>query len=283
MAKNRLRLGIAGGVVLLLVIVYFASGPFISDMEAKSQTRALHTTGTDLTKIDAFFSNTTIRDANKTDAHSLKLALDVYATKLTDTDSTLAADQDRLDQINRDIDFYSIVTPFQSGKVHTNDSVIRRAKLALNAVAKATAIFRTQVAFEEAWAAADAGYDSAVKAAKNEDITSASDFLQTAVTLLNQCQLLMKDADVPPQFRPAVDAETKVMKDVAGFVDTARANDLPGAVAYLRQLLADSTVVYFDQTAYLNWYSEKFNPILKDYRSNASAVPGFAVTTTKLV
>jgi hypothetical protein len=274
---------LGAGVALILVIAYFVSGPLIAGMESKSQTQALQQTGTDMTKIDAFLSDTGVRDSKKTDAASFKVAIDAYASKLTDTDATLAADQDRLDGINRDIDFYSLFTPFQSSQVHSNDGTIRHAKAALNAVTKAVAIFRTQVAFSDALVGAEANADSADKAAKNQDLTSTTDYYQKAVTELSQCQLLVKDADVAPQFAPLVEAYSKVMKDVAGLADTVRANDGGGALAYLRQLVADDTVIYFDQTAYLNWYSEKIDPIQKEFWRNAVAVPRYVVTTTKLV
>jgi hypothetical protein len=131
--------------------------------------------------------------------------------------------------------------------VHSNDGAIRHAKAALNAVTKAVAIFRTQVAFSDALVGTEANADSADKAAKNQDLTSTTDYYQKAVTELSQCQLLVKDADVAPQFAPLVEAYSKVMKDVAGLADTVRANDGGGALAYLRQLIADDTVIYFDQ------------------------------------
>jgi hypothetical protein len=59
-------------------------------MEPKSQTQALQQTGTDMTKIDAFLSDTGVRDSKKTNAASFKVALGAYASKLTDTDVALA-------------------------------------------------------------------------------------------------------------------------------------------------------------------------------------------------
>lgn len=279
----RLKVAIGAGAILLVVIGWLVSGPLLAGMESSNQTTALQQTGTDMTKLDAFLVDTQVRDSKKTDSASLKVAIDAYQVKLTEADSTLAADQDRLDSLNRDIDFYSIFTPFQSSKVHANDGTIRHAKAALNAVAKAVSIWRTELAFYSALAGAEANADSADRAARNKDLTSTSDYYQKANALLIQCQLLVKDADVPPQFVPLIDAYSKVMKDVAGLADSLRAQDLPGVITYLQQLIADDTVIEFDQSAYLAWYSEKFNPLLKDYRANAVAVPRFVVTTTKLV
>lgn len=283
--SNRLGLKIAlgGGVALLLVVAYFVSGPLFAGMESKSQTQALQQTGTDLTKIDAFLSDTQVRDSKKTDAASFKVAIDAYQAKLTDTAATLASDQDRLDGINRDIDFYALFTPFQSSQVHSNDGTIRHAKAALNAVAKAVGIFRTQEAFYSSMVGAEANADSADKAAKAKDLTSATVYYQKAVSDLGQCTLLVKDADVPPQFAPLVVLLSKVMTDVAGLADTVNANDGLGALKYLQQLIADDAVLTFDQTAYLNWYSAKIDPIQKEFRRNAVAVPRYVVTDTKLV
>jgi hypothetical protein len=282
-SKRVLWLGGGAALALFLIAGYLVAGPLIANAEAKSQTAALQATGTDLTKLDAFLSGTGVRDAKKIDAAAFKAAIDADAVKLTDADSTLATDQDRLDGINRDIDFYSIFTPFQSSQVHANDGTIKHAKKALNAVAKAVAIWRTELAFYSAFVGAEASADSADKAAKNKDLTSTSDYYQKAVNQLTQCQLLLKDADVPPQFAPLVEVYVKIMKDVQRLSDTIRAHDLDGTIAYLEALIADDSVITFDQTAFLDWYSAKFNPILKDYRANAVAVPRFVVTTTKLV
>jgi hypothetical protein len=282
-SRARLWLALGGGGVLFLLIAYLVSGPLIAGAQAKSQTQALQQTGTDMTKIDAFLSDTQVRDAKKTDAAAFKVAVDAYQAKLTDTDATLAADQDRLDAINRDIDFFGLFTPLESGTVHSNDGTIRHAKMALDAVAKGVAITRTELAFSSAFASAESNSESAAKSAKLNDLTSASISLQKAVADLDHCKLLDKDADVPPQYQPLVEAWSKVMTDVAGFADTARANDLNGVIAYLDRLVADSTVIYFDQSAFLAWYSAKFDPLEKAFRANAVAVPRYVVTTTKLV
>jgi hypothetical protein len=274
---------VGGGVVLVLLIAYFVSGPVIANNQTTSQTQALQQTGTDMTKIDAFLSNTDVRDSKKTDAASFKIAIDAYQAKLTDTAATLAADQDRLDGVNRDIDFYSLFTPLQSAKVHQNDATIRHAKAALNAAAKAVGIFRTQEAFASAFVGAEANSDSAGKAARARDLTSATFYYQKAVADLGQCKLLVKDADVPPQFSPVVDLLSKLMTDVAGLTDTVNARDAAGAIRYLQQLIADDSALTFDQEAYLNWYSAKIDPLQKAFRANAVAVPRYVVTTTKLV
>jgi hypothetical protein len=282
---SRLRLWLVrgGAGALAVLVAYLLAGPLISGMEAGNQTAALNATGRDMTKIDAFLNETIVRDSKKTDAVAFKAAVDAFGAKLTDTDATLAADQDRLDRINRDIDFYSIFTPFQSGKVHANDATIRHAKLALEAVAKTVAIGRTEIAFDSAFIAAEVDSEAADKAVTQRDITTASIDYQKAVTDLDQCKVLSADSDVAPQFQPVVVALGKLMTDVAGLSDTIRANDPLGALAYLNRLDQDSTVITFDQQAYLIWYSQKFDPLERTFRSNAVAVPRFSVTTTTLV
>ncbi|GEM_PF-6477950 len=150
-------------------------------------------------------------------------------------------------------------------------------------MAKAVGIFRTQEAFYSSMVGAEANADSADKAAKAKDLTSATVYYQKAVSDLGQCTLLVKDADVPPQFAPLVELLSKVMTDVAGLADTVNANDSLGALKYLQQLVADDAVLTFDQTGYLNWYSVKIDPIQKEFRRNAVAVPRYVVTNTKLV
>ena len=281
--RTRLWLAVGGGVVLLLLVAYFVSGPIISGNQAKSQTQGLQQTGTDLTKIDAFLSNTDIRDTNKTDHVAFKTAIDAYGVKLTDAAGTLAADQDRLDQINRDIDFYSIFTPLQSSQVHANDATIRHAKRALDDFAKFVGIVKTEEAFYSAIVSAEVNAAAADKAARARDITTAAISDQKAVADLDHCKLLVHDADVAPQFAPLVELLSKIMRDVTGIDETVNAQDFPGFLQYLRDLIRDDQALTFDQAAYLAWYSEKFNPILKDFQANAVAVPRYVVTTTKLV
>ncbi len=282
-SRRALWLVLGGGGALLLLVAYLLSGPLISGMEAGNQTDALNATGHDMTKIDAFLSETIVRDSKKTDAVAFKAAVDAYGAKLTDTDATLAADQDRLDRINRDIDFYAIFTPFESGKVHANDATLHHAKVALDAVAKTVAIGRTEIAFDSAFIAAEVDSDAADKAITHKDITTASIDYQKAVNDLDQCRVLSADSDIAPQFQPVVVALGKLMTDVAGLSETIRANDPLGALAYLNRLEQDSTVLTFDQQAYLTWYSQKFDPLERTFRSNAVAVPRFTVTTTTLV
>src|SRR5258708_28601830 len=109
-------------------------------MESSNQTEALNATGRDMTKIDAFINETIVRDAKKTDAVAFKAAVDAYGAKLADTDATLAADQDRLDHINRGIDFYAIFTPFQAARVPANYPTIAHAKAALDTAAEIASI-----------------------------------------------------------------------------------------------------------------------------------------------
>ncbi|HXA41383.1 MAG TPA: hypothetical protein VNV65_00565 [Candidatus Solibacter sp.] len=267
----------------MLLVAYLLSGPLISGWEAGNQTDALNATGRDMTKIDAFLSETIVRDSKKTDAVAFKAAVDVYAAKLTDTDATLAADQDRLDRLNRDIDFYGIFTPFESGKAHANDATIRHAKLALDAVAKAVAIDRTELSFYSAFIAAEVDSEAADKAVTAKDLTAASLNYQKAVNDLDQCKVLSSDSDIAPQFLPVIVALGKLMTDVAGMADTARANDPVGYLGYVQRLIQDSTVITFDQQAYLTWYSQKFDPLERAFRANAVAVPRYTVTTTTLV
>ena len=280
--RRTLAFAIGAGAVVLLV-AYLISGALISGMETHNQTEALNATGRDMTKIDAFISETIVRDAKKTDAVAFKAAVDAYGVKLTDTDATLAADQDRLDHINRDIDFYSIFTPFQAAGVHANDGTIRHAKAALDSVAKIVSIGRTEIAFDSAFIAAEVDSEAADKAVTAKDLTSASINYQKAVNDLDQCKVLSSDSDIAPQFVPVVVALGKLMTDVAGMADTARANDPVGYLGYLQRLVKDSTVITFDQQAFLTWYSQKFDPLERAFRGNAVAVPRYTVTTTTLV
>jgi hypothetical protein len=281
--RRRLWLAVGVGGVLLLLVAYLVSGPLIAGAQAKSQTRSLQHTGSDLTKIDAFLSNTDVRDSNKLDSAGFKAAVDAYNGKLTNAAATLVGDQDRLDQVNRDIDFYSIFTPLQNSTMHSNDATIRHAKRALDDFAKTVGILRTETSFYSAIATAEVDTEAADKAVRNHDLTTASVNDQKAVADLAQCKLLDRDADVPPQFAPLVELYSKIMTDVTGFTESANAQDLVGALQYLQALIRDDQAVHFDQAGYLAWYSQKFNPILTDFRANAGSVPRYVVTSTKLV
>jgi len=144
-------------------------------------------------------------------------------------------------------------------------------------------IVKTQEAFYSAIVSAEVNTDAADKAVRNHDLTTATISDQKAVADLGQCKVLVKDADVPPQFAPLVELYSNVMRDVTGFNESANAQDAPGALQYLRDLIKDDQAVYFDQAAFLAWYSQKFNPLLTDFRANAVAVPRYVVTTTQLV
>jgi hypothetical protein len=282
-SRRRLWLALGGGGVLFLLIAYLVSGPFIAGAQANSQTQALQQTGADLTKIDAFLTNTDVRDVNKLDATALKAVIDSYSTKLTDEAGTLAGDQDRLDQLNRDIDFYSIFAPLEHSTMHSNDATIRHAKRALDDFAKTVGVLRTQMAFLSTWVSADIDIEAADKGVRNHDATTATINDQKAVAELAQCKVFIKDADIPPQFAPVLEMKSKVITDIAGFNESSKALDALGELQYLEALIRDDQAVYFDQAAYLAWYSDKFNPLLKDFRANAVAVPRYVVTTTKLI
>src|SRR5258708_1605828 len=144
-------------------------------------------------------------------------------------------------------------------------------------------IGRTEIAFDSAFIAAEVDSQAADKAATAKDLTAASIDYQKAVNDLDQCKVLSADSDIAPQFLPVVVAYGKLMTDVAGLADTERANDLLGAIGYLHRLIQHSTVITFDQQAYLTWYSQKFDPLERAFRHNAVAVPRYTVTTTTLV
>jgi hypothetical protein len=280
---TRLKLALAGGGLTLLVAVYLVSGVLVATAESKSQLDAVQQTGHDLTKIDAFLGNVSMRDASKTDAAAFKAAIDGYAVKLTDTNALLVTDQDRIDASTNNIDFFAWLTPLQSRQVHSHDATIGHANAALADVARAVAIARTETAFSSAYISAAINSDKGVAAAKKNDYTTATASFQDARNDLSKAQLLVKDADVPPQFAPLVDYYSRLMSDLGGLTGAAQANDVVGAIAYLGQLVADDTALTFDQAGYRAWYSKKIGTIQADFRKHSGHVPHYAPTSTQLV
>jgi hypothetical protein len=280
----RVKLAGAGAGVFALAVLYLVLGVLVANAEVKGQTDALRQTGTDLTKIDAFLSDVSIRDVEKLDAKAFKAALDAYGNKLTDTNATLTADQDRIDSTRNNIEWYGWLTPFESRQVHANDATLNHASAALAPVVKSVAIFRTEYNFYSIFVSADVHSNAAVAAAKKKDLAGASTEFQQARNDLSQAELLAKDADVAPQFGPVVGVYGRMMRDIAGFTSAAQANDGAGAIQYLLQLDADSQEpVTFDQKAFRAWYSKKFDPLEIDFRNHAHNVPRYAVTSTQLV
>jgi hypothetical protein len=278
-----LKAALAGAGLTLLVAVYLVAGVMVAAAESRSQVAALQQTGHDLTKIDAFLGNTAVRDASKTDAAAFKAAIDVYAVKLTDTNATLVSDQDRIDATTHDIDFFGWLTPFQRGQVHSHDETIGHTNAALADAARVVAIARIETAFSSAYVSAVINSDKGVAAAKKQDYTAATAGFQDARNDLSKAQLLVKDADVPPQFSPLVDYYARLMRDLGGLTGAAQANDVAGAIAYLGQLVADSTALTFDQAGYRAWYSKRIGTIQADFRKHSGHVPRYAPTSTQLV
>ena len=88
-----LKLIAASGGATLLAVAYLLAGLLAAPAESRAQVDALQQTGHDLTKIDAFLSNVSVRDSSKTDNVAFKVANDGYAVKLTETSAILIADQ----------------------------------------------------------------------------------------------------------------------------------------------------------------------------------------------
>jgi hypothetical protein len=281
--STMLKVALGAGGLTLLVAVYLVSGGLVAAAESKSQVDAVQQTGHDLTKIDAFLSNVTVRDASKTDAVAFKAAIDAYAVQLTDTNALLVTDQDRVDATTHNIEFFGWLTPLESAQVHSHDATIGHANVALADVARAVAIFRTETAFESAYVSAVINSDKGVAAAKAKDYTTATSSFQDARNDLSKTQLLVADADVPPQFAPLVEYYSRVMRDLGGLTGAAQANDVVAAIAYLGQLVADSTTLTFDQAGYRAWYSKKIGTIQADFRKHSGHVPHYAPTSTQLV
>ena len=263
--------------------VYIVSGVLVATAESKSQVDAVQQTGHDLTKIDAFLGNVSVRDASKTDAAAFKAAIDGYAVKLTDTNALLVTDQDRIDASTNNIAFFAWLTPLENRQVRAHDVTIGHANAALADVARAVAIARTETAFSSAYINAAINSDKGVAAAKKSDYTTATASFQDARNDLSKAQLLVKDADVPPQFAPLVDYYSRLMRDLGGLTGAAQANDAVGAIAYLGQLVADNTALSFDQAGYRAWYSKKIGTIQADFRKHSGHVPHYAPTSTQLV
>ena len=277
------KVALAAGGLALLVALYLVVGVLVASAESNSQVDAIKQTGHDLTKIDAFLSNISVRDSSKTDAAAFKAAIDAYAVKLTDTSATLIIDQDRMDATTRNIDFYAWLTAFEKGQVHSHDATIGHANAALADVVRAVAIARTENAFSSAYVNAAINSDKGVAAARKNDYASATASFQEARNDLSKADLLVKDADVPPQFGPLVAYYSRLMLDLGGLTGAAQANDAVGAIAYLGQLVADSTALTFDQAGYRAWYSAKIGTIQGDFRKHSGHVPNYAPTTTLLV
>jgi hypothetical protein len=281
---TKVKLAAAGCGVVGLAGLYLVAGVLVAGSEVKSQTQALNQTGADLTKIDAFLSDVSIRDAEKLDAKAFKAALDAYGTRLADTNATLTADQDRIDSVRGNIDSYGWLTPFESNQVHARDATIDHASAALAPVVKAVAIFRTQTNFYSVFISSEVHSDVAVAAAKKKDIATATTEFQQARNDLSQAQLMTRDSDVAPQFAPVVIGLGNQMRDIAGLTSAAQANDAIGVIQDLVQLEADlKTPVTFDQAAFRAWYSKKIDPLEIEFRKNAHQVPRYVVTRTQLV
>jgi hypothetical protein len=278
------KLAVAGAGLVGLAGLYLVAGVLLANAEAKSQTEAIQQTGADLTKIDAFLSDVSVRDAEKLDAKAFKAAEDAYAAKLAVTNATLTADQDRIDSTRGNIEWYGWLTPFETRQLHANDATFDQASAALATVVKAVAIFRTQTNFGSIFVSAEVHSDAAVAAAKKNDLATATTEFQRARNDLSQAELLAKDSDVAPQFAPIVGVYGNLMRDIAGLAESAQSSDGVGAVQYLRQLDADSrSPVTFDQQAYRAWYSKKIDPLEIDFRKHAHRVPRYVVTSTQLV
>jgi hypothetical protein len=278
-----LKVVLAGGGLAVLLVGYLVAGVLVAGAESRSRADAAQQTGHDLTKIDAFLGNVSVRDSSKTDNAAFKAAIDAYNVKLTETSATLITDQDRIDATNNSIDFFGWLTPLENGQVHSHDATIANANAALADVARAVAIARTETAFSSAYVSAAINADNGVAAAKKKDYTAATSSFQEARNDLSKAQLLVKDADVPPQFAPLVDYYSTQMRDLGGLTGAAQANDVVGAVVYLQQLIADTTPLTFDQAGYRAWYSKKMGPIQADFRKHAGRVPRYAPTSTQLV
>ncbi|HXO66414.1 MAG TPA: hypothetical protein VN863_00290 [Candidatus Dormibacteraeota bacterium] len=268
---------------MILAAVYFAGGVLVATAESKGQVDAVQQTGHDLTKIDAFLSNVTVRDSSKTDAAAFQAAIDGYAAKLTETSAIVIADQDRIDATSHNIDFFDWLTPLESGQVHAHDATIGHARAALADVARAVAIARTETVFWSAYVSAAINADKGLVAAKKQDYAGATGGFQEARNDLSKAQLLVKDPDVPPQFVPLVDYYSRLMRDLGGLTGAAQANDVEGALAYARQVVADSTPLSFDQAGFRVWYSKKIGTIQADFRKHSGHVPHYAPTSTQLV
>ena len=281
--STTLQVALAGGGLTILAAVYFAGGVLVATAESKGQVDAVQQTGHDLTKIDAFLSNVTVRDSSKTDAAAFQAAIDGYAAKLTETSAIVIADQDRIDATSHNIDFFDWLTPLESGQVHAHDATIGHARAALADVARAVAIARTETVFWSAYVSAAINADKGLVAAKKQDYAGATGGFQEARNDLSKAQLLVKDPDVPPQFVPLVDYYSRLMRDLGGLTGAAQANDVEGALAYARQVVADSTPLSFDQAGFRVWYSKKIGTIQADFRKHSGHVPHYAPTSTQLV
>ena len=278
------KLTVAGAGVVGLAGLYVVAGVLVANAEAKGQTEAIQQTGADLTKIDAFLSDVSVRDAEKLDAKAFKAAEDAYAAKLAATNATLTADQDRIDSTRGNIEWYGWLTPFESRQLHVNDGTFDHAGAALATVVKAVAIFRTQTNFGSIFVSAEVHSDAAVAAAKKNNLATATTEFQQARNDLSQAELLARDSDVAPQFAPIVGVYGNLMRDIAGLAASAQSSDGVGAMQYLRQLDADSSSpVTFDQQAYRAWYSKKIDPLEINFRKHAHRVPRYVVTSTQLV
>lgn len=275
-----LKIGLALAGIVLVIAAYLVAGVLIAGAEARGQADALKQAGTDMTKLDAFLGDKSLRDAIKTDAPTFKAAIDAYSGKLTTASATLVSDQDRVDTVASDRDFYSFLTPFESQQVHSHDAKITDANAALADFAKAVAVSRTDFAFYSVFVNSEVDADAADKAAKANDFATATTLYQKATNDLDQSALLMKDSDVAPQFAPLVEVLRNEMRDIAGLASTVQANDGRGALAYLQQLAQDAKTVSFDQPAYEAWYRAKFGPVQMDFRKHALRVPGYVEVAT---